>query len=162
MKMKKVRIISVALIVLLIAGAMPSCKKYEEGPLLSLRSKDSRLVNKWKFDKYIVNNTDYTPSILEGSYIEFSENGDFAMDVYPVEGASTEDTITVTGTWEFASGKTSLDINMKYTYEDFWSGNEVTVNQINEWDIIKLKKEEIIIETFTNNNKYEYYLVPFE
>lgn len=160
--MKKVRIISVALIVLLIAGAMPSCKKYDEGPLISLRSKEARLVNKWKFDKYIVDNTDYTPSILDNSYIEFSENGDFTMCIYAVEGIAIEDTTTITGSWEFASGKTSLDINMIYTYEDFWSGNEVTVNQVYEWDIIKLKKEETIIETLTNGSKYEYHLVPFE
>jgi len=160
--MKKVRIISVALMVLLIAGAMSSCKKYDEGPLISLRSKEARLVNKWKFDKYIVDNVDYTPSILDESYIEFSENGDFSICIYAVEGVAVEDTTAITGSWEFASGKTSLDINMIYTYEDFWSGNEVTVNQVNEWDIIKLKKEETIIETITNGSKYEYHLVPFE
>jgi len=34
------------------------CKKYEEGPAMSLRSKKGRVANKWKVDAYLKNGTD--------------------------------------------------------------------------------------------------------
>ena len=46
-----------SLTLLLVAS---SCKKYEDGPSFSLRSKKERLSNNWKINKYFVGDVDKT------------------------------------------------------------------------------------------------------
>ena len=49
----------------------PACKKYDEGPALSLRSKKSRIANKWKVDKLFKNGVDSTKYYAaEGTWAE--------------------------------------------------------------------------------------------
>ena len=43
--------------------AFSSCKKYEEGPTISLASKKSRLCGDWKLEQYLYNGTDQTALI---------------------------------------------------------------------------------------------------
>lgn len=42
-----------------------SCQKYDEGPLISLSTRTSRVANNWKVDNYKVNGTDYTSLVAD-------------------------------------------------------------------------------------------------
>lgn len=118
----------IILVALMVAMVLPSCKKYEEGPTLSFRSKTSRLVNEWKIEKYSVaaidvtsqfqrENTDYVMNIKEDGTIVYSYTN------------NTGDPITFSATWEFNSDKTGVVITIG------------TVSVTNE--ILKLKKDEL-------------------
>ena len=48
------------LFLILICFVTFSCKKYEDGPTVSLRTKKARVVNKWKVDSYYINGVDKT------------------------------------------------------------------------------------------------------
>lgn len=61
--------ITFALIWLII---LPSCSKYEEGPLLSLRSVDKRLNNRYKIKNIYINNENVVNSLRTDS---IQENG---------------------------------------------------------------------------------------
>ncbi len=66
---------TIAIIGLLIFTAQ-ACNKYEDGPLISLRSREERIANTWKVDNYKKNDVDYTS--LVGDYTEtFTKDGNY-------------------------------------------------------------------------------------
>jgi len=80
-----------------------SCKKYEEGPVLSLRSKKARVVNKWKAEKVTENGKDVTADYRDITW-EFKDDNKFVITVSGSGGLS----ITLNGTWEFNNDKTKI------------------------------------------------------
>lgn len=103
------------------------CKKYEEGPGLSLRSKKSRLVNEWKLDKLISSSSSSTPEMT--------------MDI------KRDGTVTITYSsssserkWDLSSSKESLTIT------GTTSGTT--------YDIIKLKSKELWLRE--GNDEYQF------
>lgn len=77
----------------LIAIALPSCKKYVDGPKFSLLSKKARVCNDWKVEFYSYNDVDGTSAFLAlaGDYkISIERNGD-----YTISGNFAD-----AGTWE--------------------------------------------------------------
>ena len=92
----------VFLSVILITSSNIGCKKYEDGPLLSLKSKKARLVGKW-----MELPRDGTP--LENQpYREFKSNGDYIGTVV-FTTQNIPDQVS-TGTWYFNDEKTKIMI----------------------------------------------------
>lgn len=92
-------------IVLTIFGLvlLTSCKKYEEGPGFSLRSKKERVANLWKVDyAYDLRDSVVTTSDYTGETWEFTKSGNF------VERDNAA--VDKTGTWEFVSDKGKITI----------------------------------------------------
>ena len=56
------------LMIIFIAPLYQSCKKYDEGPALSLRSKKARLAGKWEVIKYLKNQGNYFTKKIEPCY----------------------------------------------------------------------------------------------
>ncbi len=67
------------------------CKKYPDGPLLSLHSRTERVANTWKVDNYKVNGNDYT-SLVSGYTETYSKDGNYSYTWGSVSG---------TGSWKF-------------------------------------------------------------
>jgi hypothetical protein len=120
-----------------------SCKKYEDGPAFSLRTKQARLINKWKLtdtQKYIeksqpVDNPDTTYPSISANYIEFEKH-----NVY----STPKDT----GQWKFYDDKTKIII---------------TLNQNNDtFKILKLRNKELWLQANTDTGKIEQHYIPFE
>jgi len=108
-----------------IALNFSSCKKYEDGPMFSLRTKTARLTGTWEVVKIDGENPD-------GKLIlEFEKDGDFTATFdYGSYSCSSE------GVWEWASKKESLEITV--------DGDKT------EFDILRLTNKELWFEDEDN------------
>lgn len=114
-----------------------SCSKYEDGGLISLRSKTDRLSNQWKVENYKVNDTDYTS--LVSSYVEtFSKNGSYSYSWTLLNGE---------GTWAFQN----KDMEVKLT-----GGSAQTSRTLY---LLKLEEKELWYYYMDGNDKHEYHMV---
>jgi hypothetical protein len=100
-------ILKLSAVALIAAASIVACKKYEEGPSMSLRSKKGRVAGTWTVEKATSNGTDMT-SFYSGFEMTFEKDGTYSSKF----GSNT-----TTGTWEFIDSKEA--IKMTYT-----SGNQ--------------------------------------
>lgn len=114
---------------------LQGCKKYEDGPLLSLRTKKARLTGDW--DVVQIGNQTY-PSNGYSLEFEFEKDGDFKY-TYKYTGYS----YTYTGDWEFGSKKEELELK----FDSF--------NQVTTFDILRLKNDEIWLEDQDNKDEWK-------
>lgn len=84
--------------------SLSGCKKYEDGPGLSLSSKKSRVTADWQFKKVLYNSVDETSSFLDFTW-EMKKDGQFNM----VSNGNIDH-----GKWDFALDKEALD----FRYDD--------------------------------------------
>ncbi len=129
--MKNIIIVFCAFIFIL---ASVSCTKYEDGPIITFRSKKTRIVGSWKYESIIsvAQNTiitDHLPTIV----FTFSKDGSYS---------DNEDSI---GTWKF-SGAVDLIIDK--------TKNSTTTET--KWEIIKLAKKKL----WLRKNNVEHHFVP--
>lgn len=131
------------LAVMLMAIVLPSCKKYEEGPFISLSSAKSRAVNQWKIEKVYSNDSDVTSTftLLWPNYsIELKKDDSYVITM-------SADTSEV-GTWTFDNPKENIITTP--------TGSVITTT----WNILKLKKDELWVKyTGWDNTRWEYHLI---
>ncbi len=103
--MKKIATLSLA--VLLVGGVtLTSCKKYEEGPALSLMSKKARVAGTWEIEAYLENGVDKTTEYRQGVSSEtlvYDKDG-----TYTVSFTTPIGTFNDAGTWEFINDKLEI------------------------------------------------------
>ncbi|MBW8051355.1 MAG: hypothetical protein FVQ77_13650 [Cytophagales bacterium] len=113
------------------------CKKYDEGPALSLRSKKGRVANVWKIQwAYDFNNGVETTADFAGETWEFTRKGEFTE--------RDQGIVDKIGTWELVSDKKVLFIDM------LSGGGDDT------YDILKLKEKEMWLK----DQNEELHLIP--
>ena len=142
-------------ITLALITALFSCKKYPEGPALTIRSKKGRVANKWKIDKFLIGGVDSAAFYAaEGTRIEFTKDGKVTATQVETNGVQLK-TTNYTGIWEFADDKKVLG----WIISDD-SSNDVDTSGFN---ILKLKEKEMWLEDEDNNPKKttELHLTPF-
>jgi len=91
------------LIIVALVFTFAGCKKYEDGPTISLLPKKWRVDNTWKIDKVLENGQDVTSAynaILPGYTMEMKKDNTYT-DNYTGGSAST-------GKWAFDSKKESI------------------------------------------------------
>lgn len=157
--------ITLAVLITFLTIGIYSCKKYEEGPALSLRTKKARVAGTWKVEKFIDDNGIDRTTDWKNRYasekIEFgkdgSYNGSFINTV--VYGGQTKETA---GTWEFDDKKTLLlwpaPINPVSTPGTISTGG--STDNMSDFKILKLSNKEIWIRSDLGTE--EYHLVPSE
>jgi hypothetical protein len=140
-----------SLLTIVLFSTLFSCKKYDEGPALSFHSKKARLANKWKYNKIYVNKEEKEIDSDEQQFrLEFDKEG---LAIKTVSNASGP--ASFVGSYDLIDHKEKLKTAFYYTY----FGNPV--NDINEYDIIKLKNKELWLkEDKQNGDTYEYHFVP--
>lgn len=127
----------ISLIIALGAATIFSCKKYDDGPRLSLRTKKARVANEWQFDKVTFSNgQDLTAGFADNS-IEFDKDGTYT---------ERDGTSTITGTWKFASDKEDLVLS---------PDNNSAAQLLH---ILRLKEKEFWFTNELNNGVYTYHL----
>lgn len=94
----------ISVLIILIAGLIittnPGCKKYEDGPMLSIHSRTERVANTWKVDNYKVNGSDYT-SLVAGYIETYSKDGNYSYSWGGFSG---------TGSWTFQNNDREIRI----------------------------------------------------
>ena len=108
-----------------------SCKKYQDGPMISFRSKTERVANTWSFQEYMLNNVNVTSQIT-GTKLILTEGGNAT---FTYNGATSG-----SGTWQFADSKDNIIISLNVpnayvtgdtTETDTFNGNILELKQNN-------------------------------
>jgi hypothetical protein len=116
-----------------------SCKKYDDGPALSLKTKKARVANEWKYDQVLSSNGTNITSSYANQSIEFKRDGTYI---------TSSGTSSGTGTWIFASDKEDIVL----TEND--GGDSYT------WHMMRLKEKELWVSYEYFGGVYEYRLSP--
>lgn len=127
---------------------LTSCKKYEDGPRISLRSKTKRVVNIWRIKSEYKNEVSETLSAQDLEYrLSFNKEGLVTI-------SWTNAPFSGSGTWNFSDNKNILRVIISVP-----TSSPDTVN----YTILKLKEKELWLkETESNGDVYEYHYVPDE
>jgi hypothetical protein len=121
-------------IILLLTGTLflfNACKKYPEGPLLSLRTKKARIANVWRVEKYIVNEQDKTTdfnTLFPNYTLTIGKDDRYTITMY------NNDSTIEKGRWYFAGEKEVI----KFLPD----GNSIWSGGAEVWQILKLKDKE--------------------
>ncbi len=138
------RIAKLTLVALFISGlAFTSCKKYEEGPAISLRTKTARLTGTWEVEKTIVNGEESTDDMNTEITIEKDGTGEVSMEY---DGQ----TMTTDIEWEFGDKKESLKVRTK-DMDGAWDDWE-------ESDILRLTNDECWLLDDSDGEEIETHL----
>lgn len=111
--------------ILVLIFALSGCY-YDDGPVISLRTPEARLVNKWKYQKFTQNGMDLTDSYAH-SWAEFKK--DKNAEFYD---QSTD--YHYYGTWEFSDDFKTLYVDFSDDSSNIWS---------KDYTILKLRNKEI-------------------
>jgi hypothetical protein len=116
-------IISVTIAALLFST---SCNKYEEGPILSLKTKKSRVANTWVVDKAYDKDEDVTDN-FDQYELYTTKDGDANLKAtYSIGDFSFE--FETDGTWDFQDKKE----NIYFDYEDDAADKKYQVLKLTE------------------------------
>ncbi|MDI3544711.1 MAG: hypothetical protein PWQ43_133 [Rikenellaceae bacterium] len=144
MKIKNLILISALMLI------FTSCK-YEEGPAVSLRSKEERLCNEWKIDKKLTNGVENTLTEAElQTIVEFKKGGEYSITV-PILGVY----VVFSGTWEFYDNKEKIII----TYEANVLGTNVMQKDTSK--ILRLMEKELWLEGKDSTDIVEIHYIPY-
>lgn len=94
------------LVITICLFTMSSCKKYDEGGLIS--KADENIIGTWKLQSYFRNGTDETSQLIISSYQEtYSEGKVLSRSYIDGEGEADSDT----GSWELISDGAEVKID---------------------------------------------------
>ncbi|UPT65292.1 MAG: hypothetical protein M0D57_12035 [Sphingobacteriales bacterium JAD_PAG50586_3] len=124
---------TVVIFAALIAGVtvFESCKKYEEGPGLSLRSRKERVANTWEIEKVLVGGVEQTNPSSET--VTFDKDG---------KVSSTFNGTTFEGTWELTNDDEQIEVKITFN----------GISSTSSYKIIKLKEKEFWIRDENDAN----------
>ncbi|MEM6802860.1 MAG: hypothetical protein AAF696_15730 [Bacteroidota bacterium] len=132
--------------VLLFATLSTACRKYEEGPNFSLRSKTERVSNDWNFQSLARNNIDESED-YERFNMVFTKEGRLSWTIKKVD----QPEITVAGDWELAS----VNEQVKITFDDPDINGETRLLFL---DILLLEEEQIRFRYLSEGDFYNVFL----
>ncbi|HNW99613.1 MAG TPA: hypothetical protein PKK00_14500 [Bacteroidales bacterium] len=142
------------IILIVITAITEGCKKYEEGPCFSLRSAKKRLYGTYTLTQYTVNGVDslnlFNDSL--GLSFNFYYSGQSENDVCVIDGLRKDGVETdLTWQWELINKEKVLNIKTSYGIRGTgpFGGNKKP-----EWNILKLKANNVKLKTNYNNKEY--------
>jgi hypothetical protein len=138
-----------------------SCKKYEDGPAISLRSAEKRLTGKWRVSSLLYNEKDITVSYYASHFdlYPFNIYSDWSQSYF----------IAITQSDGSVIAKSVMTLNKKKNIMTFGLTPEDTykilsrdiftvippLSEENNWTIIKLKNDEFWMRTNFESNNFE-------
>ncbi len=139
--------IKIALVALVLGGlSLASCKKYQDGPTVSLLTKKSRLANTWTVEKYMQDGVDKTADyrqwISSDSYT-MDKSGTWTSAATTILGNSTD-----AGTWTFINSK-----------EDLRTISNQTGSTADTVQIIRLKSNELWTKSMSGSPVIETHYI---
>lgn len=125
-----------------IIALISSCKKYPEGPGLTIRTNTHRLVNVWKVEKVLLNNSDVTSSFTSINYTEtYDKDGNYSFNSTIGNGS---------GRWVFENNDTQI------------KRNGVSNQSSATLTILRLKEKSFWYTMVDGSDTYEFHFIPNE
>lgn len=149
--------ISILVISALLISLFGSCKKYDEGPLISFRSKEKRLMGTWQIEHYFVNGHDSSSYFTQydSPLIDIDYNVFFMIeDLYTLRPKKSK-WIDADWSWDNNMNNIRMDFIEPGHLEDEWlNTGPFIIGETVSWEIKKLKLKELILETTYSNVVY--------
>jgi hypothetical protein len=144
------------ILITLFIFAFFSCKKYEEGPYLSLYSKEHRVVGEWDIEYLGINgydSTDYFRNSQTFGYYSCSKYKDGRKYIFH----SYLNGQIVDGFWEMTDNKTQI-LTVGAPNVNINAIGPIAAGKFAEWFIKRLTEKEMWLEsTFENRTYYVKY-----
>jgi hypothetical protein len=132
------------LFVLATISVLASCKKYEDGPLISLRSREARIANDWRIERAMDGGDDVT-GLFDQYELRLTKGKDATLTAnYTLLGIHFE--FSTSGTWALVNK--SEDLQLDFADDD---ADET-------WEILRLKETELWLHE--KGGDLELHLVP--
>lgn len=133
----------------LVVLAFTSCRKYEEGPNVSFRTKTARVTNDWRVESAEVNGIEASsdPYWAKQKHQFYSNKKYIQTIIDPV----TLEARTINGTWLLYDNDRKIAITTK----DAFTNKDSTV----DWNILKLFNKQFWVRK--TDNTVELHFVPF-
>ena len=131
------KLLAFLLLATIVMVGFNACKKYEDGPYLSLRSKHNRVVNEWKLNKATNEGIDVTSQFQE-YYFTFNDDNTYTYN---------RKLVKETGTWDFDDDKLNIVLTP--------AGSSTTES----YKIIRLKNDELTLDQTVGSQTTRYYYV---
>jgi hypothetical protein len=130
----KIILLSIATAILI---TINGCKKYPEGPVISLRTKTERVANNWKVAQALDNGNDVTSDYIKYE-LALTKTGSASLTAkYKILGIDFD--YTTDGTWVFASNKEKISFDFDNNSSD------------GVYKILKLKEDEMWLKEDAGN-----------
>ena len=101
-----------SMIALVAVTGLMGCKKYDDGPMFSLRSREERISNTWRIDR-AMNGSDDVTSAFDQYELRLTKDHDASLTAtYTLFG--TDFSFTTSGTWSFEN----KDEDLRLDFED--------------------------------------------
>jgi hypothetical protein len=107
-----------------------SCSKLEDGPAISFRSKENRLIGKWKLTKWMEDGVDITSSQTNGVDIvfQFEENRSLTID-------RGQDGI-FEGSWNLEENNVIMDLQMLSEFGNYIDKDTLFLKRLTNKEIV--------------------------
>ncbi|MBI5538533.1 MAG: hypothetical protein HY951_00605 [Bacteroidia bacterium] len=134
---------------------LSSCTKYEEGPKITFRSIDSRIIGDWKVTEYSCNDVDslqyYNDSCGSNLSIDLNE-GHYRRN-YTVSFIGGNKEFFAFATF---SNNDSYNLNVESGYDNYnkYFTGPFLPERISSWHILRLTKKELKIKVDFDNRTY--------
>jgi hypothetical protein len=138
-----------------------ACKKYPEGPVLSLYTKEHRVVGKWSVEYFAINGYDSTAylqsQLLFGTY-NFSKEkegrGEFVYNSNGNTGSDPSHYYSAGGYWNFVDHKKSIQIVSSSSHPGRHFNIGAFAADQTLWEIQKLTEKKLWLKCIYNGQEY--------
>lgn len=134
--MSKVKLISIALLLVLSVSLISSCNKYPDGPKFTLLSKKERMQGKWDLQE--IDHSDGT--------VTYENTNDIIVLTEDNEYTYISGNISISGEWEFVSDKEKVIFkigNLNVTYKIMRLKNkELWLQDEGDGDVLKYENKD--------------------
>lgn len=135
------------LVFLLLVGIVVACQPFEDGPFVSLASREARVARIWDMEIYSVNNLDLS-NRFDIYEMNFKEDGKFALKI-----RKDSDTLTTkySGKWFLGGSERTL----AYSYYPDSVGKGISEDTVRiEATLLRLTKNEMWMRYLLNGDSY--------
>jgi hypothetical protein len=101
----------IALVAIVSLSTLSACRKYEEGPNISFRSKKARITNNWRVGSAEVNGVEESSSAYWAKQKHyFRRNGDYTVTVID---PNTQEATNLNGSWKLYDGSRKIALTLR-------------------------------------------------
>lgn len=144
------RIASILLFGFAILVSVSSCRKYEEGPNISLRTKKARITNNWRYESAQVDGVEVSsdPYFAKQKHYFYRDGKYIQTIIDPI----TQEARNLQGNWVLYDNDKKIAVTVKIP--------PANKDSTNNYSILKLFEKQMWLRT--TDNSREYHFAPFE